>query len=309
MLDQQTGEVIERRLEHENGEARKFYAGLATPARVGMEATGYAQWFERMLAEQGHQLWVGDAAEIRAAMVRKQKKDSRDACHILDLLLRDKFPRIWIPSTEERDVRQLLRHRYKLVCLRTSLKNQLHAMAMGQGICRPNLSMDIAAYFFAGFEALASKPRYVFNSAVAFFASPDFTASFAASISLSMFGNVCSSPLASHFPSNSSIFFEAPFISLAVTSLSASWASVWYGFRLGVVACCAAGRVDVKAQSIAQTATARNACFRKLRVNMRILPSYLSGISVLAQWLAHRTPPLPPLQRISQSQSRLQRHQ
>ena len=73
MVDPQTGEVIERRLEHENGEARKFYAGLATPARVGMEATGYAQWFERMLAEQGHQLWVGDAAEIRAAMVRKQK--------------------------------------------------------------------------------------------------------------------------------------------------------------------------------------------------------------------------------------------
>jgi transposase len=81
-------------------------------------------------------LWVGDAAEIRAAMVRKQKSDSRDACHIPDLLLRDKFPRIWIPSTEERDVRQLLRHRYKLVCLRTSLKNQLHAMAMGHGICR-----------------------------------------------------------------------------------------------------------------------------------------------------------------------------
>ncbi len=136
MLDPQTGEVIERRLEHENGETRKFYAGLPTPARVGMEATGYAQWFERMLAEQGHQLWVGDAAEIRAAMVRKQKTDSRDACHILDLLVKDKFPQIWIPSTEERDVRQLLRHRYKLVCLRTSLKNQLHAMAMGHGICR-----------------------------------------------------------------------------------------------------------------------------------------------------------------------------
>src|SRR5437016_6458104 len=136
MLDPQTGEVIERRLEHENGEARKFYAGLPTPARVGMEATGYAQWFERMLAEQGHQLWVGDATEIRAAMVRKQKTDSRHACHILDLLLRDKLARIWIPSSDERDVRQLLRHRFKLVCLRTSLKNQLHAMAMGHGICR-----------------------------------------------------------------------------------------------------------------------------------------------------------------------------
>src|ERR1700730_4142784 len=164
----------------------------------------------------------------------------------------------------------------------------------------PNLSMDLAAYFFAGFEALASKPRYVFNSAVAFFASPDFTASFAASISLSMFGTVWSNPLESHVPSSSAIFFAAPFISLAVTSLSASWANVWYGFRSGVVACCAARRVDVRAQSIAQTATARNACFRKLRVNMCILRSYLSGISILAQCLAHRTPLLPPLQRISQ---------
>src|ERR1700730_13295866 len=171
----------------------------------------------------------------------------------------------------------------------------------------PNLSIDLAAYFFAGFEALASKPRYVFNSAVAFLASPEFTASFAASISLSMFGKVWFNPLASHFPSSSSIFFEAPFISLAVTSLSASWASVWYGFRSGVVAFCAAGKVDVKAQSIAETATARSACFRKVRVNMCILRSYLAGISDLTLCLAHRIPLLPPLQRISQ-QSRLQRH-
>ena len=70
-----------------------------------MEATGYAQWCERMRAELGHQLWVEDAGEIRAAMVRKQKTDSRDASQVVDLLLREKFARIWIPSTEERDVR------------------------------------------------------------------------------------------------------------------------------------------------------------------------------------------------------------
>jgi len=135
MLDRETGEVIERRLEHEGGEAQAFYAGLSR-ARVGMEATGYARWFERMLAEQGHELWVGDAAAIRAAMVRKQKTDSRDALHILDLLLANRFPRIWIPSPLEQDVRQLLRHRYKLVCFRTSVRNQLQAQAMGEGIRR-----------------------------------------------------------------------------------------------------------------------------------------------------------------------------
>ncbi|HEY7679372.1 MAG TPA: IS110 family transposase [Terriglobia bacterium] len=136
MLDRETGEIRERRLEHATGEAQKFYAALAGRALIGIEATGYARWFERMLAEQGHELWVGDAAKIRAAMVRKQKTDSRDALHILDLLIENRFPRIWVLKPQERDVWQLLRHRDKLVRWQTAVKNQLHALAMGEGICR-----------------------------------------------------------------------------------------------------------------------------------------------------------------------------
>ena len=84
-VDTETGEMVERRLEHENGEARAFYAALAAPVRVGIEATGHTQWFEALLAELGHELWVGDAAQIRAAVVRKQKTDTRDAAHVLDI--------------------------------------------------------------------------------------------------------------------------------------------------------------------------------------------------------------------------------
>jgi len=105
MLDRETGELVERRLEHESGEARSFYAGLSAPVRVGIEATGHRRWFEGMLAEFGHELWIGDGAQIRAAMVRKQKTDARDAAHLLELLLSDRFPRIWRPSLEERDLR------------------------------------------------------------------------------------------------------------------------------------------------------------------------------------------------------------
>src|SRR5512132_4401209 len=135
MVDMETGERVERRLDHRDGEAEKFYAGLQKPVSVGMEAT-YGQWFERMLAQLGHELWIGHGAEIRAAMVRKQKTDARDARHILDLLLANRFPRIWIPSPAERDLRRLLRHRHKMVGLRTSVRNQLHALAMGQGVYR-----------------------------------------------------------------------------------------------------------------------------------------------------------------------------
>jgi transposase len=69
-------------------------------------------------------------------MVRRQKTDSRDAEHLLDLLVSNRFPRLWVPSVEERDVRQLLKHRDKLVQMRTSLKNQLHYLAMSQGVRR-----------------------------------------------------------------------------------------------------------------------------------------------------------------------------
>jgi len=136
MLDTQTGEITERRLEHETGEAEQFYRSLSPSVRIGMEASGHALWFERLLAELGHELWVGDAARIRAAEVRKQKTDTRDAAHILDLLMTDRFPRIWRPSPAERDVRQLLVHRQNLVWARPSVKNQLQTLALNQGVCR-----------------------------------------------------------------------------------------------------------------------------------------------------------------------------
>jgi transposase len=136
VLEKATGEVKVLRLEHESGEAKKFYASLPKGVLVGIEATGCTAWFERMVSECGHELWVGDPAEIRARMVRKQKTDERDALHLLDLLLTNRFPRVWVPSPEERDARQLLQHRQKLVGMRTSVKNQLHGLAMGQGLCR-----------------------------------------------------------------------------------------------------------------------------------------------------------------------------
>ena len=64
----------------------------------------------------------------------RQKTDRRDAAHLLQLLLEDRFPRIWVPSLEERDVRQLLVHRHKQVQARTRVKNQLQAMALSQGV-------------------------------------------------------------------------------------------------------------------------------------------------------------------------------
>jgi transposase len=136
MLDTETGEVVEKKLDHENGEVKRFYEGLKEPALVGIETTGYTRWFAEMLAELGHELLVGDAAKIRASETRKQKHDRRDAWHIMELMAEGKFPRIWLPSAEERDVRVLIEHRHQLVELRTRAKNGLQAMALSYGLRR-----------------------------------------------------------------------------------------------------------------------------------------------------------------------------
>jgi transposase len=104
--------------------------------RVGIEATGHARWFERLLAELKFELWIGNAAEIRAARVRKQKTDRQDALLLLRLLVEDRFPRIWVPGPDNRDLRQLIWHRHRLVQMRTRAMNQIQATALNEGVRR-----------------------------------------------------------------------------------------------------------------------------------------------------------------------------
>ena len=141
-VDTETGELQERRLQHRD-EAEIFYQQLAAQGvqvRVGMEASGHGRWFERFLAELRMELWIGDAAKIQRKRVRKQKTDRQDAQLILKLLLKDDFPRIWVPSWENRDVRQRLWHRHRMVQARTRIMNQLQAVALNEGLrCKKRL--------------------------------------------------------------------------------------------------------------------------------------------------------------------------
>lgn len=144
LFDPSTGEVAEQKLIHSSGEAEQFYRQLEAPALIGMEAVGNAQWFVRLVESLGHQLWIGDAARIRASYVRKQKTDKRDAGHILTLLLEKRFPRIWVPNQQQRDLRQLLLHRHKLVQVRTRLKTELQHLALNQGVQKKRQLWNVA---------------------------------------------------------------------------------------------------------------------------------------------------------------------
>jgi transposase len=133
-IDKATGETAEHKLVHASGDAEKFYRQIPTPALIGMESTGNCQWFVEMATAAGHEVWIGDAAKIRASDVRQQKHDKRDAALLLQLLMEGRFPRIWTPSSQQRDMRQLLIHRHKLVRLRAQAKNGLQHLALNQGV-------------------------------------------------------------------------------------------------------------------------------------------------------------------------------
>jgi len=135
-VDTETGEFGERRLTHRE-EAEQFYRTVKQRGvRVGMEASGHARWFERLVSELQFELWIGDAAEIRTKRVRKQKTDRQDAQLLLRLMVEDRFPRIWVADAANRDLRQLLWHRHRMVEMRTRVMNQLHEVALNEGVRR-----------------------------------------------------------------------------------------------------------------------------------------------------------------------------
>src|SRR5881296_2119852 len=164
-VDTDSGEWNERKLGHRE-EAEQFYRQLKVrgkKVRVGMEASGHARWFERLLTELQFELWIGDAAEIRTKRVRKQKTDRQDAQLILQLMLEDRFPEIWVPSWENRDLRQLLWHRHRLVQARTRMMNQLQAVALNEGLrCKKKLFREAGRQQLEGFRLApwASRRRH-----------------------------------------------------------------------------------------------------------------------------------------------------
>jgi transposase len=159
MVDTETGEFVERTLSHEGNALREFYAALEGPVVVGIEATGSMQWFLELLQELGIQCRVGQPEKIRAQETRKQKHDRRDARLILELLIEDRFPEIWMPSIEERDLRTLLRDRHQWVKMRARLQHTLQAMALNHA-----LRQGHALWSQAGQSALEALPLPPYTS-------------------------------------------------------------------------------------------------------------------------------------------------
>ena len=136
-LTTDSGEILLHQLKHQDKEKlRAFYAEFQGHVIVGLEASGYSPWFERLLEQLGCEVWLGHATEIRRRARWRQKNDRRDAELILDLMLHDEFPRLHRPAVQSREVMRMLRYRQKLIKIRTMSKNSLQALALQAGLAR-----------------------------------------------------------------------------------------------------------------------------------------------------------------------------
>src|SRR6478672_1750488 len=136
-LTTDSGELLFHQLKHQDKAAvRAFYTQFTGHVIVGLEASGYSPWFERLLEELGCEVWLGHATEIRRRARWRQKNDRRGAELILDLMLHDEFPLLHRPAIQSREVLRMLRYRQKLIKIRTMSKNSLQALALQAGVAK-----------------------------------------------------------------------------------------------------------------------------------------------------------------------------
>jgi transposase len=142
--DSITGETRTVDIKHDLGRVREFYQSFSEPAVIGIEASGKATWFENMLFETGHKLFVGNPVLIRKKATSRHKNDRRDAELILNLLMRGEFPALWRRPPESTEVIDIMGLRSQLVRHRTQMYNRLQGLAHSTGM--PKGRMRTAAF-------------------------------------------------------------------------------------------------------------------------------------------------------------------
>lgn len=137
---EETGEVWQRRLSHDEKELEEFFRDLP-PARVAIEATGTWWWLVDVLESLGHQPILSHPKETKAISSARLKNDRVDAERLAILSRGDLLPVVWIPPSDLREARELFRHRVGLVRQQTKIRNQLTALLARRNL-RPTESQS-----------------------------------------------------------------------------------------------------------------------------------------------------------------------
>jgi transposase len=122
------------RITNSPAELRRQISRAGEHPRVVVEATYGWYWAADTLAAAGAEVHLAHPLGVRGFAYRRVKNDERDAADLADLLRMGRLPEAWIAPPAVRELRELTRYRHKLVRLRTSCKDQVHAILAKLGI-------------------------------------------------------------------------------------------------------------------------------------------------------------------------------
>jgi transposase len=143
------GEAL--RVAHDRQVYREFLAQLPARSEIAIEASGSYNWLVDEMERSGHHPRLCNPLESKRRMGLTNKTDKLDAKGLAILLRNGTLPEVWIPPSELRDQRELLRLRIFLVRLRTRVKNRIHGTLVRHNIQVPGADLfGVAARMHLG---------------------------------------------------------------------------------------------------------------------------------------------------------------
>jgi transposase len=125
------------RIDNDPFELAQQVAAWGESPEVVLEATYGWYWAADVLADAGATVHLAHPLGVKGFAYRRVKNDERDAADLADLLRMGRLPEAWIAPPEVRELREQVRHRCKLVAIRSGLKAQVHAVLAKQGVQVP----------------------------------------------------------------------------------------------------------------------------------------------------------------------------
>jgi transposase len=122
------------RIDNEPFELAQQVASWGESPEVVLEATYGWYWAADVLAEAGAGVHLAHPLGVKGFAYRRVKNDERDAADLADLLRMGRLPEAWIAPPATRQLREQVRHRCKLVALRSGLKASVHAVLAKEGV-------------------------------------------------------------------------------------------------------------------------------------------------------------------------------
>ena len=135
----QAGEAL--RVAHDRELYREFLARLPPHSSIAVEASGSYSWLVDEMERSGHRPRLCNPIEAKRRMAATKKTDKLDARGLAILLRNGTLPEVWIPPSELRDQRELLRLRIFLVHLRTRVKNRIHGTLARHNVLIPGADL------------------------------------------------------------------------------------------------------------------------------------------------------------------------